>query len=85
MAKPKYKFSLTDKGREKYEKRDFRLVVKPIAKELFCILYPDISLTNPEIAKQIGIETMDANGITSTYSRKGYLKKEKNLDRMKKK
>jgi hypothetical protein len=77
MARAKYRFSLTELGKEKYERNNFRLVVDPTVSKAFYHLYPDVVLTNPELAAALGITTMRASGITSTYFRKGYMKKEK--------
>lgn len=75
MAHAKYRISLTDDGRRKYENNDFRLVVDPIGKQAFFLLYPDVSLTNPEIAERLGITILRASEITSSYCRDGYMKK----------
>jgi hypothetical protein len=76
MAHAKYRISLTDDGRRKYENNDFRLVVDPIARKAFYFLYPYTALTNPELAAALNTTTMKASGITSDYCRKGYMKKE---------
>jgi hypothetical protein len=77
MARAKYRFSLTELGKRKYERKYFRLVVDPTASKAFYQLYPDVALTNPELAATLDTTTMRASGITSTYCRKGYMKREK--------
>ncbi len=72
-------FYLTGRGREKYEKDRYHLTVDLTARDVFGLLYPNVCLNNQEIAERLGVSALKASGITSTYLRRGYLERDKNV------